>query len=93
MQPRSNTGSNTEELTLGLLLTLDVDPTARTSLLRELAARADISVAPICGHCLPVALQTRPGEDRAALEALQAMPGVVFCDVVYAHFDDCEDAS
>lgn len=78
-------------LTLGLLLTLDADAAVQQSLLRELSTRLDVSLAPVCGHRLPIALQTRAGEDRAALQSLQAMPGVLFCDVVYAHFDDCED--
>ena len=79
-------------LTLGLVLTLRDDSEARRQLLHQLEQRDDVLVAPAQGHRLPLALETRVGRDQAALRALEDLPGVVLCDVVYAHFDACEDA-
>lgn len=79
-------------LTLGLVLTLQEDPARRSQLLSTLAGRDDVLLAAIEGHRLPIALETCPGQDREAVAALEALPGVVFCDVVYAHFDHREEA-
>jgi len=79
-------------VTLGLVLTLRDDTEARRQLLHLLEQRDDVLLAPPQGHRLPLALETWVGRDQAALRALEDLPGVVLCDVVYAHFDACEDA-
>lgn len=83
--------SDSRELTLGVVLTLDADASLRPALLEALSMRPDVTFESTCGQRLPIALQTRSGEDRAALDSLQDLPGVLFCDVVYAHFHDSED--
>jgi hypothetical protein len=80
-------------LTLGLVLTLSEDPALREALLCALHGRADVALGALAGRRLPLSLETRVGCDQAALDTLNALPGVSFCDVVFAHFDDNEDAS
>jgi hypothetical protein len=75
-------------LTLGLLLTLDDDEAARRALLEALDRRDDVTRGEPDGARLPLALETAVSRDREALAELGALPGVVFCDVVYAHFED-----
>ena len=79
-------------LTLGLVLTLDPAEGTRDALAAALLGRSDVTCGELNGQRLPLALQTQVGCDREAIAALQALPGVVFCDVVYVHLQDCEDA-
>jgi hypothetical protein len=80
-------------LTLGLVLTLAENQATRRALLEALDRRDDVTRAEPNGPRLPLALHTQVGRDEQALAELCAHPGVVFCDVVYAHFEDSEGAT
>ena len=64
-----------------LVLTLCADPTTRAQALDALRARTDVELGPASGAWIPAVLESN--DPRGAIEALQALPGIEFVDVVF----------
>ena len=76
----------------GLVLTVapsELEPIART-----LAEDPRFDAGPPCGPRLPVVVETGGvAEDRAALEWLEALPGVTMVELAWLDFSDIEEVS
>ena len=77
--------------TSGLVITLSDDPPQAAIALRELAASGSVTFGEVRGPFRAVVLETtgpkaaHDWHDRAA-----ALPGVVGIEVVFVHWDECE---
>jgi hypothetical protein len=75
----------------GLLITLDRDPSKRTSAIAALQQHPSIDLGEGEDHRLPIVVDTPSSDDdRAVWDWLHEQPGITFVDVVYVHFDEDE---
>lgn len=71
----------------GLVLTL-ADPARGTAVRRLLSARDDVTVGPLQGRWLPVAIEAAgPAASLALHDWLRGLPGVCQVDVVHVAFN------
>lgn len=76
----------------GLAILLEADPESQRTALAALASRPDLVIGPQVGPRVAVTLETPDlDSDRAAVDALRAVPGVLHLDVICVFFPDDPD--
>lgn len=86
MNQERNTGragcSRDEKLILGLVIL--PNPGCRALAIATLAGCRNIELGPIENHRVPAVAETYFGKDKAMLDDICALPGVMHVDVVFA---------
>ena len=80
--PRCRPDGQDEEIILGLVIL--PQPGRRDEALRSLEHFPALQVGAVESHRVPAVVQTRLGEDETLLKSIDALPGVMHVDVVFA---------